>query len=73
MEVCPPLPVRLRHRVLTAPPGMQRVPGGVGTFVQLLFIFFRELVGHERPRPSVFVAPGALSLGQHHVGLPCRL
>ncbi len=26
---------------------------------QLLFIFFRELVGHERPRPSVLVAPGA--------------
>ena len=26
-----------------------------------MFIFFRELVGHERPRPSVLLALGASS------------
>ena len=63
MEDKLPLPVRLRHRVLTAPPGMQLVPGGGGTFVQLLFIFFRELVGHERPRPSVLAHRGLYRWG----------
>jgi hypothetical protein len=41
---------------------MQLVPGGVGTFAQLLFIFFRELVGHKRQWPSVLQAPGAFFL-----------
>jgi len=47
---------------------MRLAPGRVGIFAQLLFIFFRELVEHERQWPSVLQAPGAFSLRQHMMG-----
>lgn len=55
-RMLPLLPARLRYRVLTAQPNVRLVPGGIGMFVQFVFICLPELVGHERPAPVVAAA-----------------